>query len=420
MGKPQKTYRSGMKINLFTLSFAFLAWGCGNNEQLSGPDPQETDARKSEDLAKMQLRGDLVYLQNTESPFTGKAQAEYPNGQVRAIARFEGGELKKLKRWRPNGTAELELEFRKGEVVSKDPDSYESSSSFVLIPPPAILNLKSVERDSHLTGLILKHTQGLNSQELRAKVLSRLNQPEYKMVLLAPFAMEGIRMELGSSFSYGIEVGGSANRPRFVITARARSARGAMIVADLVQHEYEKLHGTERGQKAEFVKQTLENLLENSLAKEQAIASEMAAQAEDEKRLSDDAHERLEIHERELAAVQKSTDSIRAKLNEFKIEQALSSEQDEPLRKESLADLPSSPVSVSALPQPRVDEALLGTGMAKGNAPWQPDGSFTEFHENGKKKTEGTFRKGKKSGLWVSYDQDGKEINRKSFQGEGG
>ena len=404
-----------MKINLFTLSFIFLAWGCGNNEQLSGPDPQETNARKSEDLAKMQLRGDLVYLQNTESPFTGKAQAEYPDGQIRAIARFEDGELKKLKRWRPNGTAELELEFIKGEVTPKDPESYESSSSFVLIPPPAILNLESVERDSHLTGLILKHTQGLNSLELRAKVLSRLDQPEYKMVLLAPFAMEGIRMELGSSFSYDIEVGGRANRPRFVITAQASSARGAMIVADLVQHEYEKLHRTEMGQKVELVKQTLESLLENSLAKERAIASEMAAQAEDEKRLSDDAHEKMKTYERELAVVRKSTDAIRSKSNEVKIEQALPSTDKEPLRKESMALLPSSPLP--ALPQPRIEEALLGAGMTKENMPWQPNGSFTEFHENGKKKTEGTFRKGKKSGLWVSYDQDGKEINRKSFQG---
>ena len=404
-----------MKINLFTLSFIFLAWGCANNEQLSDSDPQETNARKSEDLAKMQLRGDLVYLQNTESPFTGKAQAEYPDGQIRAIARFEDGELKKLKRWRPNGTAELELEFIKGEVTPKDPESYESSSSFVLIPPPAILNLKSVERDSHLTGLILKHTQGLNSLELRAKVLSRLDQPEYKMVLLAPFAMEGIRMELGSSFSYDIEVGGRANRPRFVITAQASSARGAMIVADLVQHEYEKLHRTEMGQKVELVKQTLESLLENSLAKEQAIASEMAAQAEDEKRLSDDAHEKMKTYERELAVVRKSTDAIRSKSNEVKIEQALPSTDKEPLRKESMALLPSSPLP--ALPQPRIEEALLGAGMTKENMPWQPNGSFTEFHENGKKKTEGTFRKGKKSGLWVSYDQDGKEINRKSFQG---
>jgi hypothetical protein len=404
-----------MKINLFTLSFIFLAWGCANNEQLSDSDPQETNARKSEDLAKMQLRGDLVYLQNTESPFTGKAQAEYPDGQIRAIARFEDGELKKLKRWRPNGTAELELEFIKGEVTPKDPESYESSSSFVLIPPPAILNLKSVERDSHLTGLILKHTQGLNSLELRAKVLSRLDQPEYKMVLLAPFAMEGIRMELGSSFSYDIEVGGRANRPRFVITAQASSARGAMIVADLVQHEYEKLHRTEMGQKVELVKQTLESLLENSLAKERAIASEMAAQAEDEKRLSDDAHEKMKTYERELAVVRKSTDAIRSKSNEVKIEQALPSTDKEPLRKESMALLPSSPLP--ALPQPRIEEALLGAGMTKENMPWQPNGSFTEFHENGKKKTEGTFRKGKKSGLWVSYDQDGKEINRKSFQG---
>ena len=174
MGKdPKKTYHSGMKITPFILSFIFLSWGCENNEQLSVTAPQETDAGKSEQLSDMQIRGDLVYLQNTESPFTGKAQAEYADGQVRAIARFQDGELKGLKRWWPNGATELELEFKKGEVVASDIELYESSSSFVLVPPPAILNLKSVERDSHMAGLIAKHTEGLNSLQLRAQVLSR-------------------------------------------------------------------------------------------------------------------------------------------------------------------------------------------------------------------------------------------------------
>jgi hypothetical protein len=274
-----------------------------------------------------------------------------------------------------------------------------------------------VERDSHLAALIAKHTEGLNSQELRAKVLSRLDQAEYKMVLLAPFAMEGIKTELGASFYYRIEVGGSADRPRFVITAQASSARGAMIVADLVQHEYEKLYRSTKSEKVEFVKQTLENLLENSLAKERAIASEIAAHAEDEKRLSDDAQERLKTYERELAVVRASTDAIRARLNEVKIQQALPSEQDEPLRRENLAVLPSSPVSALSQPQLRIEDALLSKDLATGKMPWQRHGSFVAFHESGQKKIEGTYREGKEAGLWISYDQDGKETDRKSFDG---
>ena len=121
MGKnSKKTYHSGMKITAFILSFIFLAWGCENNEQVSVTAPQETDALESEQLSKMQMRGNLVYLQNTEAPFTGEAQAEYEDGQVRAISRFENGELKELTRWWPNGARELELEFKKGKVISKD------------------------------------------------------------------------------------------------------------------------------------------------------------------------------------------------------------------------------------------------------------------------------------------------------------
>ena len=90
-------------------------------------------------------------------------------------------------------------------------------------------------------------------------------------------AVKGIRKELGSSFSYSIEVSGSANSPRFVITAQASSARAAMIVADLVQHEYEKLYRSTKSEKVEFVKQTLEDLLEHSFSKERSILRDMVA-----------------------------------------------------------------------------------------------------------------------------------------------
>jgi len=578
MGKdPKKTYHSGMKFAPFILSFIFLSWGCENNEQVSVTAPQETDAGKSEQLSKMQVRGDLVYLQNTESPFTGKAQAEYDDGQVRAIARFQDGELKGLKRWWPNGATELELEFKKGEVVASDIQLYESSSSFVLVPPPAILNLKDVERESQIKALVAKHTQGLNSQKLRANVVTNLAQnPNFSMALLTPFAVKGIRKELGSSFSYSIEVSGSADSPRFVITAQASSARAAMIVADLVQHEYDKLHGTGSGQKVEFVKQTLEDLLENSLRKERAIASDMATfkkekgvpYIEDEKidlatrkglysseitkisleqikiksflrqiiehtstvtwsaspltskgvrdniagikkflavdalrnsgnipalsktlleleqtrneyegaelgylekhpkmlenakslqeigsalmgevasaienlknKYKQLAHkeaefvsalenlqkesaglneigETLKTYEQQLAVVRKSTQTIHARLNDLKIEQHLPSADNEPLRKENFAAMPSSPLPPP--PQPRVEDAILSKNLATGKMPWHRHGSFVAFYKNGQKQVEGSYREGKESGLWISYDQDGKETNRKSFKG---
>ena len=51
----------------------------------------------------------------------------------------------------------------------------------------------------------------------------------------------------------------------------------------------------------------------------------------------------LKNKDRELAVVRKSTDQIQNRLNEVKIEQALPSEQEEPLRKESFAYLPFGP-----------------------------------------------------------------------------
>ena len=163
-------------------------------------------------------------------------------------------------------------------VKQQVPEHFESSSSFSLTPPPAILSLQSVERDNHLEGLIAKHTEGLNSQQLRANIILRLeSNPEYKSILLAPYLKDGIRVGLASTFYYGVSQAGTKSRPRFIITSDARSAKGAMIIADLVQKEYEKLHRSTKSEKVEFVKQTLEDLLETSLTNERNIAQDMAS-----------------------------------------------------------------------------------------------------------------------------------------------
>ena len=53
-----------------------------------------------------------------------------------------------------------------------------------------------------------------------------------------------------------------------------------------------------------------------------------------------DMEEWLTNKQRELAVVRKSTDQMQSRLNDVKIEQALPSEQEEPLRKESFAYSP--------------------------------------------------------------------------------
>ena len=157
------------------------------------------------------------------------------------------------------------------------PDKFQSSCSFSLTPPPAILNLQSVERESHLEGLISRHTEGLNSEKLGSDVGDQLdNNPQYKSVLLGPFLKQGVRVGIASAYSYRITQAGSKSRPRFIITSDARSALGAKYVADVVQKEYEKLHKSTKNEKVEFVKQTLEDLLDTSLGKEKKIAADMA------------------------------------------------------------------------------------------------------------------------------------------------
>ncbi|HAE11182.1 MAG TPA: hypothetical protein DCG39_06005, partial [Opitutae bacterium] len=131
--------------------------------------------------------------------------------------------------------------------------------------------------ESHLEGLISRHTEGLNSEKLRINVAHQLdNNPQYKSVLLGPFLKQGVRVGIASAYSYRITQAGSKSRPRFIITSDARSALGAKYVADVVQKEYEKLHKSTKNEKVEFVKQTLEDLLDTSLGKEKKIAADMA------------------------------------------------------------------------------------------------------------------------------------------------
>ena len=50
-----------------------------------------------------------------------------------------------------------------------------------------------------------------------------------------------------------------------------------MLVADLVQSEYEKLHKSKKNQQVESVRNLLEKLLAQSIEKESQLADEMSA-----------------------------------------------------------------------------------------------------------------------------------------------
>jgi len=163
-------------------------------------------------------------------------------------------------------------------VKSQGIELYRSSSSFRLIPPPAILNLQKVDRDQHIQGLVAKHLDGLNSSDLRANVVESIkDNPELKSHLLSPYLRDGIPVDVGSAISFSISVSPpTEGRPRFTITSTARSARGAQIIADVVQSEYEQLHNSRKSQQVENVRSVLEVLLEKSLAEEARISDDQS------------------------------------------------------------------------------------------------------------------------------------------------
>ena len=82
---------------------------------------------------------------------------------------------------------------------------------------------------------------------------------------------------VGSTISYSISVSPpSEGRPRFIINSNSRSPKGAMLVADVVQSEYEKMNKSKKSLQVESVRNLLENLLSQSMAKESKLAEDMS------------------------------------------------------------------------------------------------------------------------------------------------
>ena len=181
-------------------------------------------------------------------------------------------------RWLIGVTLSLPVALAFIYVKSQGIELFRSSSSFRLIPPPAILNLQKVDRDQHVQGLVAKHLDGLNSQDLRLNVIQKIkDSPELKSELLRPYLKDGISIDVGATISYSISVSPpSEGRPRFTINSTARSGRGAQIIADVVQSEYEKLHKSQKSLQVENVKNVLQLLLDKSLHEEDRIASEQS------------------------------------------------------------------------------------------------------------------------------------------------
>ena len=158
------------------------------------------------------------------------------------------------------------------------PELFQSTSSFVLIPPPQILNLQKVDRDQQVNGLISKHLDGLNSQELRMNVIERIEEnSEFKTEMLAPYLSDGTPTKIQNIVNYNISVSSpSEGRPRFKISSQARTGKAAMIIADLVQKEYDQLNSIKKTEQVQTAKGILELLLDKSLMEEDRILKEIS------------------------------------------------------------------------------------------------------------------------------------------------
>jgi len=106
-------------------------------------------------------------------------------------------------------------------VKFQDTEFFQSSSSFRLVPPPAVLNLQKVDRDTRLQSLVSKHLEGLNSQDLRDRVIQNIDDdPKSKAIILAPFMRDGVPVSVGSAVSYSVGVSpAGTTRPSFTISS---------------------------------------------------------------------------------------------------------------------------------------------------------------------------------------------------------
>ena len=162
----------------------------------------------------------------------------------------------------------------------QQPSLFRSQSSFQLVPPPAIINLPSVDRETRLADLIRKHRDGLKSQELRAMVIDRIKTSKtHRQTMIAPYVKDQSAPppeNVDGLINYSIGDAGDPARPIFTITADARNPEGAQLVADLVQQEYDKLWRSRKGKRMESAKETLQHLIKNSQAEEDRIRKEEA------------------------------------------------------------------------------------------------------------------------------------------------
>ena len=93
--------------------------GC-EEADLSDPDVIEDNTADTVEWSKLQDRGGVIYLPNTDKPFSGFAKRVYENEQVEILAQFKDGYVARLKQWQKNGTPRWDVGYREGKVAKSD------------------------------------------------------------------------------------------------------------------------------------------------------------------------------------------------------------------------------------------------------------------------------------------------------------
>ena len=84
-------------------------------------------------------------------------------------------------------------------------------------------------------------------------------------------------MKIQNIVTYNVSVSSpSEGRPRFKVNSQSRTGKGAMIIADLVQKEYDKLNSIKKTEQVQTAKGILELLLDKSLMEEDRILKEIS------------------------------------------------------------------------------------------------------------------------------------------------
>jgi len=64
-------------------------------------------------MDKLQVRGKLTYIPNTEEPYNGLAKSLFDNGQLQFLIKFKNGYISAVKSWRTDGSAQKYFEVDK-------------------------------------------------------------------------------------------------------------------------------------------------------------------------------------------------------------------------------------------------------------------------------------------------------------------